>query len=410
MRGGVKTGTPSLSSMNMKQYDIFISYSRTDIKLAEEIQQTLEKFGLRCFRDTSNIHVSEDWIDVLSDRIMDSKIFLLLGSSNAYRSKWTKREVLFADNNHRQIVPYMIDNAQLPPRLSFLLGNINQRSMSDYPIEQLVDELKGLIGITPVPSNSPQPQLPKSSSEQGVIVQGPSQPPFIKGKPFEFVVKGVKFNMMPVKAGKFVMGTTNRGNGFPAHEVQLLKDYYIGETEVTQSLWEAVMGNNPSHYKGALLPVETVSWDECHNFLKKLGELTRHHFRFPTEAEWEFAARGRKSNPEEMYAGSSEVWNVAWYSDNNINGTSPVKQKMKNELGIYDMSGNVNEWCQDFYANYPTGKLIDPLGPTTGTMRVARGGSWYENEAKCRVYVRNKALPSTRSSNLGLRLALSFGS
>ena len=392
----------------MEQYDIFISYSRTDIKLAEEIQRTLEKFGLRCFRDTSDIHISEDWIDVLSDRIMDSKVFLLLGSSNAYRSKWTKREVLFADNNQRQIVPYMIDNTQLPPRLSFLLGNINQRSMSDYPVEQLVDELKGLIGFPPAPPK-PKP-IPKPPKNQGEPILEPSHFPFMKGKPVEFVVSGIKFNMMPVKAGKFIMGTTNRGNGFPAHEVQLLKDYYIGETEVTQSLWEAVMGNNPSHYKGALLPVETVSWDECHNFLKRLGELTHHHFRFPTEAEWEFAARGRNSNPEEMYAGSSEVWNVAWYGDNNNNGTSPVKRKMKNELGIYDMSGNVNEWCLDFYASYPNNKLIDPKGPTIGTMRVARGGSWYENEAKCRVYVRNKALPSTRSSNLGLRLALSYGS
>jgi len=392
----------------MEQYDIFISYSRTDIKLAEEIQRTLEKFGLRCFRDTSDIHISEDWIDVLSDRIMDSKVFLLLGSSNAYRSKWTKREVLFADNNQRQIVPYMIDNTQLPPRLSFLLGNINQRSMSDYPVEQLVDELKGLIGFPPAPPK-PKP-IPKPPKNQGEPILEPSHFPFMKGKPVEFVVSGIKFNMMPVKAGKFIMGTTNRGNGFPAHEVQLLKDYYIGETEVTQSLWEAVMGNNPSHYKGALLPVETVSWDECHNFLKRLGELTHHHFRFPTEAEWEFAARGRNSNPEEMYAGSSEVWNVAWYGDNNNNGTSPVKKKMKNELGIYDMSGNVNEWCLDFYASYPNNKLIDPKGPTIGTMRVARGGSWYENEAKCRVYVRNKALPSTRSSNLGLRLALSYGS
>ena len=391
----------------MEQYDIFISYSRTDIKLAEEIQQTLEKFGLRCFRDTSDIHISEDWIDVLSDRILDSKVFLLLGSSNAYRSKWTKREVLFADNNQRQIVPYMIDNAQLPPKLSFLLGNLNQRSMSDYPVEQLVDELKGLIGISPASTRS---KFPKTHTDCVETIITPDQLSFIKGKPVEFVVGGYKFNMMPVKAGKFIMGTTNRGNGFPAHEVQLLKDYYIGETEVTQSLWETVMGNNPSHYKGASLPVETVSWDECYIFLKRLSKLTHHHFRFPTEAEWEFAARGRNSNPEEMYAGSSEVWNVAWYSDNNNNGTSPVKKKMKNELGIYDLSGNVNEWCQDFYASYPSSKVIDPQGPNTGTMRVARGGSWYENEAKCRVYVRNKALPSTRSSNLGLRLALSYGS
>ena len=386
----------------MEQYDIFISYSRTDIRLAEKIQRMLESVGFRCFRDTSNIHVSEDWIDVLSERILDSKVFLLLGSSNAYRSKWTKREVLFADNNQRQIVPYMIDDAKLPPRLDFLLGNLNQRSMSDYSIEQLVEEIRGLVGKGKTVS-------PPHPHKRTTIIP-PSPFSFVQGIPVEFIVCGAKFNMMPVKAGKFIMGMPNRGNGYPAHEVQLLKDYYIGETEVTQSLWEAVMGSNPSHFKGALLPIETVSWDECHDFLKKLGEITHHHFRFPTESEWEFAARGRCSNPEEMYAGSSEVWNVAWYSDNNNNGTSLVKQKMKNELGIYDMSGNVNEWCQDFYASYPNRKVIDPKGPTTGTMRVARGGSWYENEAKCRVYVRNKALPSTRSSNLGLRLALSYGS
>lgn len=398
----------------MDKYDIFISYSRLDIGLAEQIQQTLERCGFRCFRDTSDIHVSEDWIDVLTERIMDSKVFLLLGSSNAYQSKWTKREISFADNNNRQIVPYLIDNSQLPHNLSLILSNINQRSMSDFSIEQLAEELRGLTGLNRTPGYTIPKDIPtlptKPKVDSGAIITNSPVFTFTKGKPVEFMVNGVKFGMMPVKAGKFIMGTENRGNGYPAHEVQLLKDYYIGETVVTQALWETVMGSNPSHFRGATFPVETVSWDECHEFLKRLRKITRHNFRLPTEAEWEFAARGRINNPDNLYAGSSEVWNVAWYRDNNSDSTSPVKQKLKNELGIYDMSGNVNEWCQDYYGIYPNRKLIDPIGPKAGSMRVVRGGSWYENEIKCRVYVRNKALPSTRSINLGLRLALSYGS
>lgn len=382
------------------KYDIFISYSRLDISLAKKIQQALQCYGFKCFRDTSDIHASQDWIDIITERIMDCKLFLLLGSSNAYRSKWTKREISFADNHNIQIVPYLIDNSELPHNLSFILSNITTRSMSDFPIGELAKELRVLIAsnpaITPQPIAVPKVVIPEFT--------------FTKGRPIEFMVNDVKFGLMPVKAGKFLMGTVNRGNGHPAHEVQLLKDYYIGETVVTQALWEAVMHSNPSHFRGATHPVETVSWDECQEFLKRLREITRHNFRLPTEAEWEFAARGCSYNPDNLYAGSSEVWNVAWYKDNNSNSTSPVKQKLKNELGIYDMSGNVNEWCQDYYDTYPRLKLIDPIGPKVGSMRVVRGGSWYENEIKCRVYIRNRALPSTRSINLGLRLALSYGS
>ena len=387
----------------MEQYDVFISYSRIDTKQAEEIQQALEAVGLRCFRDT-RIHTGEDFIETLSERIIDSKIFLLLGSSNAYSSKWTKKEILFADKHNRQIVPYMLDGSQLPPKLDFLLGNLNQRFMRTYPIKQLVEELQTIIEPF-APKPTPQPVFPKHKPQQIN-----SHLPFQRGCPVEFIANNVKFNMMPVKAGRFMMGTSCRGNGYPAHEVLLLKDFYIGETEVTQSLWQAVMGYNPSYFKGVSHPVEMVSWEDCREFIRRLNILTNHHFRFPTEAEWEFSARGGTMQSENFYAGCSEIWNVAWYNENNQHGTSPVKLKMKNELGLYDMSGNVYEWCQDFYADYPNKKLTDPQGPRDGHQRVARGGCWYEDEARCRVYIRNKALPSTRSTNLGFRLALSYDS
>ncbi|MBR7028214.1 MAG: SUMF1/EgtB/PvdO family nonheme iron enzyme, partial [Bacteroidaceae bacterium] len=196
-------------------------------------------------------------------------------------------------------------------------------------------------------------------------------------------VDGVSFKMIAVEGGTFLMGSPESDadtddDEKPQHEVTL-SNYYIGETEVTQELWETVMGSNPSEFKGPKLPVENVSWDDCQTFIGKLNAQTGKTFRLPTEAEWEYAARGGKKSKGYTYSGSNTIGNVAWYDGNSGGTTHEVSTKQANELGIYDMSGNVLEWCQDWYGAtyYENSSTTAPQGPASGTYRVLRGGSWY---------------------------------
>jgi len=247
-----------------------------------------------------------------------------------------------------------------------------------------------------------------------------------------FVVNSIPFKMILVEGGTFTMGlegdfsqmyggTYIQAYEQPAHQVQL-SSYYIGETEVTQELWLTVMGTNPSNFTAAngnydnlTRPVESVSWDDCQEFIAKLNEMTGLNFRLPTDAEWEFAAKGGTKSLGYKYSGSNTLDDVAWCGSNNGSGGSfdfgpkAVATKAPNELGIYDMSGNVNEWCQDWFAKYGYYAQVDPTGPESGTKKVWRGGAW-KNSGEVndyRVTFRRAYSPSTKTNCTGLRLALS---
>lgn len=226
-----------------------------------------------------------------------------------------------------------------------------------------------------------------------------------------FYANGVPFDMVEVRGGTFRMGATSEqgsdalDNEKPVHSVTL-SGYYIGKTEVTQALWEAVMGNNPSRFKGDNLPVEWVSWNDCQEFIRKLNALTGQNFRLPTEAEWEFACRGGNNSRGYKYSGSNYIDDVAWYAGNSGIETQPVAAKSPNELGIYDMSGSVLEWCNDWYGGYRCGAQTNPKGPYDGSYRVFRGGSWFSFARFCRSSIRFINGPSNRYCILGLRLAL----
>ena len=227
-----------------------------------------------------------------------------------------------------------------------------------------------------------------------------------------FYANGVSFDMVEVEGGTFRMGATSeQGSDYdfykpiPVHSVTL-SSYYIGKIEVTQALWRAVMGNNPSWFKGDNLPVECVSWYDCQKFIRKLNALTGQHFRLPTEAEWKFACRGGNNSLGYKYSGSDNIDNVAWYTDNSGYTSYPVATKSPNELGIYDMSGNVWEWCSDWYGDYTSGALTNPKGPESGSDRVIRGGYWNNDARCCRSTNRFDNAPSNRYEFLGLRLAL----
>ena len=226
------------------------------------------------------------------------------------------------------------------------------------------------------------------------------------------VKNGITIDMVKVEAGIFMMGATSEmqypvDDEKPVHQVTLTKDYYMGKYEVTQALWKAVMGRKPSFFEGDNLPVEWVSWNDCQKFISKLNKMTGRRFRLPTEAEWEYAARGGKKSRGYQYSGSSNISDVAWYDGNSGSKTHPVGTKQANELGIYDMSGNVYEWCQDSYVSYVSASQTNPTGAVSGAFRVGRGGGWNCIARGCRSAFRYGYAPDDRDSYLGLRLVLS---
>ena len=226
-----------------------------------------------------------------------------------------------------------------------------------------------------------------------------------------FYVNGLSFEMVYVEGGSFDMGATYEqvdnalDNEKPVHRVTL-SGYYIGMYEVTQELWEAVMGSNPSYHAASQYPVESVSWNDCKEFVSRLSSLTGMIFRLPTEAEWEYAARGGNKSLHYKYSGSDNIDDVAWYWDNSGKKTHAVGTKSPNELGIYDMSGNVWEWCSDRYGDYSAGAQTNPQGPSAGSDRVLRGGRWGSRARYCRVSNRDYGDPGNSLSRSGLRLVL----
>ena len=214
----------------------------------------------------------------------------------------------------------------------------------------------------------------------------------------------VTFKMIYVDWGTFDMGDNSFGNS--THKVTL-SPFYIAETVVTQALWKTVMNWNLFDFEGACNPAENVSWGYCQNFIENLNKMTGLNFRLPTEAEWEFAARGGNSSNHTLYSGSNNIDDVAWYRGNSGSVTHPVALKKPNELGLFDMSGNVWEWCEDFYEPYMSNNQVNPHGPKFGSKRVVRGGSWDYLERYCQVSFRHSYAQNMLFDGLGLRLAMS---
>ena len=243
---------------------------------------------------------------------------------------------------------------------------------------------------TPQPSPQPAPQITPQQAELNKLIN----------------------NMVYVSGGTFTMGATReQGRGVydddkPTHSVTL-SSFYLCKYEVTQALWRAVMGDNPSNFKGDNLPVEKVSWNDCQTFISRLNNLTGKNFRLPTESEWEYAARGGNRSRGYKYSGSKVLSDVAWFDDNSGSKTHPVGSKSPNELGLYDMSGNVWEWCSDWYGTYSSSSQTNPTGASSGSYRVFRGGSWFNDARYCRSSYRSNGAPVYRHFGLGLRLALS---
>ena len=284
-------------------------------------------------------------------------------------------------------------------------------TFADYGVEKLEsNRTYELIVVT-----YPQYAITQNVTNQSLDSQHstPQTHPTVSDNTISIPVKdGISIDMVRVEAGTFTMGATAEMKDpwkeeKPTHQVTLTNDYYIGKYEVTQALWKAVMGKKPSKFKGDNLPVEQVSWNDCQKFINKLNSITGKTFRLPTEAEWEYAARGGNKSRGYQYSGSNNLLDVAWCYYDMGNKTHAVGTKQPNELGIYDMSGNVWEWCQDWYGEYNSSSQVNPTGANSGSDRVNRGGSMADYAEYFRLSYRSGDSPVTRGYNLGLRLVLS---
>ncbi len=300
----------------------------------------------------------------------------------------------------------------------FYSGDIQIQIQNKIPenIEHISDEMNAILQACLAKNSHERPQnceILKKSIEKGTPRLSKAEKSlFLSGGQDNIIVvldniKDVSLDMVYVKGGTFQMGSTNGYNDEEPVHMVTVGDFYIGKHEVMQKQWKTIMGNNPSNWKGDNLPVEKVSWNEAQEFIHRLNAKTGGHFRLPTEAEWEYTARGGAKSRGYEYADSNNVDKVAWYRENSVKKTHPVGQKQSNELGLYDMSGNVWEWCQDWYGKnyYSISPINNPKGPSNGPYRVLRGGGWSTDASYTRVAYRGGYGPSGASSRMGFRLA-----
>lgn len=380
---------------------IFISYKRADkekvLGIVDRLQTELRE---PCWMDIDGIESHAQFVSVIIKAIDEAEVFLFMYSKshNAiddYEADWTIRELNYAQERKKRIVFVNIDGTELISWFVFMFPQKQQvRAESVEEMSKLIRDISIWLEVERGRERT------DSSHEDGTKV---------------IRVKDISFAMIKVEKGSFYMGTVIPKSeatqifvsDMPnSHTVVISKDYYIGETTVTQELWNAVMGDNPSRFIDNKRPIDSVSWDDCMLFVDRLSHITGMGFRLPTEAEWEFAARGGIKSKNHLYSGSNRINDVAWNLENSNGHTHSVKQMRPNELGLFDMSGNVWEWCNDFYADYEVGIQQAPTGPLQGTHHVYRGGCWCEVE-DCRVTSRRAGLPNFRSyGGLGLRLAL----
>ena len=272
-----------------------------------------------------------------------------------------------------------------------------KREQRPQSAEEILLRLKKM---SPQDENISEDTILEVDDEATILEQPKSQLPTL--------IQHIIDNMIHVEGGTFMMGRKTKwyeASDEEEHQVTL-SSYSINKYEVTQEEWEAVMGNNPSNFKGAKLPVEQVSWDDCQVFISKLNELTGMSFRLPSEAEWEYSARGGNKNSGCVYAGSNDLFEVAWFDRNSEGKSHEIGLKLPNELGLFDMCGNIREWCQDWYGDYSVLAQIDPQGSSSGNLKVFRGGGWDSSKDYCLLSSRDNWSPNYKSASLGLRLAL----
>lgn len=406
---------------------VFISYSTKDQTKVRQVKQHLEQRGIPCWMADNCIHSGEQFKTVIVKAIKQCDVFLFFSSEDANKSEWTIKEINTAVHLGKPIVPVKLDDAPYNDSILFDIGCLDYTDLSSITkyksgLDKLESTLQGLL------------EIEKSETKRRIawwkpvlwsllallLISGIAAWYFFLRTPnvvtetlpngdLAITVDDVQFRMVRVEGGTFIMGSNTRDNDQrPQHKVQVFS-YYIGETEVTQELWQAVMHKNPSKNRGqANLPVDNVSWAQCQAFAERLSELTGCNFRLPTEAEWEYAARGGKNGTDTLYAGSDDLSKVTFYQQGKDRYVMPVRTAgMPNSLGLYDLTGNVWEWCSDRYGAYYTEFIINPHGDADSSVErhIKRGGSWYvDDPSTLTITFRGTGGEQERRQDYGLRL------
>lgn len=364
------------------------------------------------YSDKDNI----DWNDPLQHKKLIENLKFWYQSNNAKIEEIELQEPLITQKDNSSV------SKESESENDATIESIKNLRVKRYPNKDTSKIFKGVMyGSVLGPLGAMAGGLIASSDTITRVVDNVTS--YLIGKREQFNINGISFNMVKVQGGTFTIGATSEQEGEnpwdderPAHEVAVA-DYMIGETAVTQALWEAVMGVSIQEQSkkgtlgsslrgvGANYPMYHISWDDSQEFVTRLSQLTGKTFRLPTETEWEFAARGGNHGRGFKYAGSDSISDVAWHDDGKTFETSPVAQKQPNELGLYDMSGNIWEWCQDWYINYGV-ELTPAMMKSTGMSHVTRGGSWNRAPRFCRVSVRGHSTPNERVNYVGLRVVM----
>jgi|GEM_PF-1255171 len=446
-------------------HDVFISYSSKNPQTANAICHVLEQNKIKCWIAPRDISIGEKYGDVIERAIRSCKVFIIVFSKESSLSSWVESELNIAFTDRRIIMPFRIDQTNLEGEMRLILNNkhwIDAYPKPEVHFAELIsavarqilsssayntsifNEKKAqrqetgsketdLSSEKHIKQNKPQPESNFIGLKKNPDIT--LKPGISKSQSFLETVNGISFNMVFIQEGVFFMGNDRPDTSAsekPAHKVTL-KGFYIGETTVTQDLWFAIMGREsslfdkimgkyPGYFKGSGLPVENVTWYDTQSFLQKLNKISGKKYRLPSEAEWEYAAGGGneyrtlwsgtdtwKIKFFENFKKSKPDWldNYAWIKDNSEKRTHMVGKKKPNRLGLYDMSGNVWEWCSDWYGSYTRFEQINPTGPSAGTNKVLKGGSYYEEAFECRVSIRGEYEPKNKYDNIGFRLVIS---
>ena len=419
----------------MEKYDIFLSYRRDGGRdVARPIKLELEKHGYNVFLDFDELK-DGSFNQKIKDAISEAPIFIVILSSHALdrcinEDDWVRQEIEYAIIQRRHIIPINPDLTfegfpkNLPQHIKDGLGchqysDILFGQLFEDSIRKMVRER--IVPYVPVPRKKQRKTmlygiiLALTILLVGCLVLRECQSHTTDVSNLShFIVNGTDFEMVYVEGGNFVMGADSlfreaESDEIPAHVVSV-GNFYIGKYEITQEQYEAVKGNNPSHNKGkGALPVENVNYYEAIGFIRSLNDLTGLEFDLPTEAEWEYAAGGGRLHKGYRYSGSDNPEDVAWYVNNANGRTKPVGKKRPNELGIYDMSGNVWEWCKDYYDSTYYRTMYDftnPQGAKLSSHRTIRGSSVQLPYIWCRSTNRDGQDPAAKDTDYGFRIIL----
>lgn len=415
-----------------KVYDAFVCYAKKDQDRARKLYRELCQAGVQPWMACEDILPGQDWEYEINQALTRSRFVLALLSSNSVSQRgYIQKELTHALN--------VLD--QLPPSTIFLIPArldecepLDSRLQRLHRVDLFPDYSEGLQWILRVLIPGKR-STPESRNKASAIVQGVKLQEFsfetvtvnAKGKVLQRTQRraqqhledlghGVTLALVPIPGGTFLMGAPasekdSSDDERPQHQVTL-SPFLLGKYPVTQAQWVALMGQNPSRFKGPQRPVETVSWLEAQEFCQKISEKTGAAYRLPTEAEWEYACRAGTTTP--FYFGPTITTELVNYDGNYPYNSAPkgiyrketteVGSFPPNAFGLYDMHGNVWEWCQDWYGAYSAEAVLDPCGPASGSGRVARGGSWGRTAEYCRTANRGGGAPDSRGTALGFRL------